>query len=146
MTPTLGRLLDIFEAGKVTAVGASEAEVSDLEGRYDVVLPPDFREYLLTLCPDGESTDDEFTDWWPISRIRNVVEEYDHGLGSTIVQGSADKWLFFADGFIWAWAWAICCAPDHYGQIIVFNDAPKIVANSFSDFVEIYASDYHSLI
>ena len=66
MTPTLGRLLDIFEAGKVTAVGASEAEVSDLEGRYDVVLPPDFREYLLTLCPDGESTDEEFTEWWPI--------------------------------------------------------------------------------
>lgn len=48
----------------------------DLEQRYDVVLPEDFRAYLLTAAPAEDHWDEEGGIWWSPARIRTIPKEY----------------------------------------------------------------------
>jgi len=127
---------------------ASEAKVAALEQRYHLTLPDDFRRYLLTACPEGENEwDTENTIWWPLHRIRNVPEEYEHPIQDERIAAAADKYLFFADYMIWCWAWAICCAdgPDR-GRVALIGGLPdRIVADNFDEFVDRYIRNWASV-
>jgi hypothetical protein len=132
------------DSGVVTGP-KTEAQIAALEARYDIVLPEDFREYLLNSCP-GERAwcfDDASTDWWPLGRIKVVEEELE---GPKIKEANRPYWryLFFADGYIWCWAWAICCdrGDADYGRIRVFGREPdRFVAESFAEFVDLHVTE-----
>jgi hypothetical protein len=83
----------------------SNDRIIDLEARYDIKLPPDFRTYLSESSPVRHNWDEEMGNWWPFSRIKNIPDEYD----SNFVPENAEKYLFFLDHCIWCWAWAISC-------------------------------------
>ena len=117
--------------------------VAALEERYGIALPTDFRTYLICGCPQNDpSWDNELTNWWPIDRIKNIPDEYNHDLTSSIIKDVADKSLFFADFSIWCWAWAICCDEgEHRGKVAVIGAGDRFVATSFNEFVERYIAD-----
>jgi len=120
--------------------------VVSLEQRYDLILPPDFRDYLLFAAPRAdEGMDEEYVDWWPASRIKNIPDEYEHPVAEWL-RPSASGYLFFADLLVWCWAWAICCRGSEYGKVVVIGvERERFVADSFAAFVDLYLADAHAL-
>ncbi|MBN8810126.1 MULTISPECIES: hypothetical protein [unclassified Sphingomonas] len=120
----------------------AETAVLGLERRYGIVLPADFRAYLLYVAPKEDHWDDGDAIWWPPTRIRNIPEEYAHALDNPAVAAKAERCLFFADYMIWFWAWIICCEEgEDYGRIAVIAAGERWVADSFTDFVKAYVAD-----
>jgi len=132
-----------LQARTPTELLTAEQSVRALERRYALTLPDDFRAYLLHVAPkDQEEWDDENVLWWPAERIKNVPDEYACGLAKPFVSWE-NSTLFFMDYAIWCWAWAICCSDDeHRGKVLVVGmECDKVVANSFSEFVDMYLRD-----
>jgi hypothetical protein len=134
----------------VDCMPASRADVQALERRYGVVLPDDFRTYLLEALPAcGGNMDDAMTTWWEIELIKNIPDEYanspygPHQLNNAEVAAEQDVYLFFADCCIWCAAWAINCGGGVNRGRIVLIDGVKdgFVADSFSEFVGYYLRD-----
>lgn len=126
--------------------GAPEAEIAALENRYRVSLPHEFREYLKLGAPKKENWDAEDGNWWPIERIKNVPDEYDHPV-SEVIRRNAPQHLIFLDYSIWACAWAISCADDETRGRVAIIDGLRdgYVADSFGEFVERYTTDWLSI-
>lgn len=131
---------------EIKCLRTPEGEIAALENRYGIKLPPDFRLYLQESAPADENWDAEDGNWWPVRRIQNVPEEYDHAVGGLIARNAA-KHLFFLDYSIWAWAWAISCADDNTrGKVALIGGQPDgYVANSFGEFVERYTTDWMAI-
>ncbi|KQM61307.1 MULTISPECIES: SMI1/KNR4 family protein [unclassified Sphingomonas] len=124
----------------------SSVAVAALAERYDATLPADFQAYLLHGCPVAEETmDHELGTWWPLERIRNLLDE--DGCGSDPeLPGEGARYLLFADHLMWCWAWAISCEPGAtYGHVVRVSDTIGTVAVSFTDFVERYTTDWQSI-
>ena len=118
-----------------------------LEGRYCLTLPDDFRQYLALSSPINEAWDSENTTWWHFERIKSVQDELPDEPERFMSERSG-KFLFFADHCIWCWAWAISCADDEtHGKVAVIGGpgGDRLVADSFSDFVQRYISDLYSV-
>lgn len=123
---------------------SKENTILSLEEKYDIILPQDFRQYLLKSCPepDCDDMDDNGVCWWPLNRIKNIPDELEGNSYKLKVIGDIAKHLFFADYLIWCWAWAICCEPGkNYRRIVYVGGDNKIIANSFSEFVDIYIKE-----
>lgn len=125
-------------------VGSTEADISRLEARVGVRLPDDFRTYLLTSAPNSQHLlDDNLTGWWNADEIKSIPEEYPHGLKNPAVAEKPGSFLFFADHCMWCWAWVIGCGGDeHHGKVAIIDGLnDRFVANSFSEFVDLYVAD-----
>jgi hypothetical protein len=127
-------------------VGDADRRVAELERRYGVSLPEDFRLYLLDCAPRGESMSDSGTTWWPIDRIRNIPDECGPDTPSEdrnpVIDSEEDRYLIFADCLVWCYAWAICCSDgEHRGKVALVGDPDQFVADSFSQFVELELND-----
>jgi hypothetical protein len=124
---------------KISTGPLDETLIGDLEAKYQLRLPDDFREYLRYSCPTTDQYDVEGTTWWPLSRIKTINEEYEHKITDPNIERDAPKYLFFADAMIWCWAWAIACGNDgRSGNVVVISGRDRIVATTFSEFVDIY--------
>jgi hypothetical protein len=132
---------------EVIGAGQPETAILALEQRFQVRLPEDFRRYLLTSAPHEDFWDEEHTIWWPLGRIRNIPEEYEHAISHPRIAAAASQYLFFADYSIWCWAWAISCTDDEdRGRVaLIGSDPDHFVANSFTDFVERYTRSFESV-
>jgi len=130
------------EAGVATRC-ASETEIVELETRYGVSLPNDFRSYLAHGVPIADNWDAEDGNWWPLTQIKNIPDEYQHVVAEPIASHAA-KHLFFLDHLQWCWAWAISCVPDEtFGRVALIGGHSEVyVADSFTDFVEQYISSW----
>src|SRR5262249_52047128 len=123
--------------------------------RYRVGLPTDFRAYLLhvdgmsTFWPD--SRDKEGYSFWSLARVKSVPEEaIKHSSGHEWSRFPRSESLFvFADYLDWSWTYAIrlLAAPSESGRIFIIGkqETPIQVAESFSDFVELYLVDSPTL-
>ena len=125
---------------------SAEAAVRDLERKYGLALPEDFRDYLLNCAPREIVNDDEFTFWWPPGEIRNIPDEYQQPIRNPRIAAKAPSYLFFADYSIWCCAWAICCedGPDR-GKVMVVGETDHFVADSFTAFIQAYVADPNSV-
>ena len=132
---------------KIDTVELTEGSVGRLEQRYGVRFPDDFRDYLLHSCPkDDFFCEETMTTWWPLHRLKNIVEEYEHKVPDTTIAKDAAKYIFFADYLIWCWAWAIDCGDDeNRGRVVVISGRDRFVADSFGRFVDRYIEDQKQL-
>lgn len=131
-----------YEGDHPKPMAAAEIAVRDLEQRYGITLPNDFRTYLLTVAPDREHWDGGDANWWPLSRIRNVPEQNQYPLDNPDVTARAQRCVYFADYMIWCWAWVICCEEgEFYGKVAVIGSDDRWVADNFTDFVHHYIAD-----
>jgi hypothetical protein len=83
------------EAGIATE-GRSDEHIEALVRRYDLQMPDDFRRYLISSSPIAENWDDEMGNWWPLERLKNIPDEYEHEIPSFIPE-QGRKFLFFLD-------------------------------------------------
>ena len=125
----------------------TEADVIGVETRYEIRFPKDFRDYLLygmTTGRDGLDLHD--SSWWSLAELKNLPEENEYEITNPMLAKTAKQSVFFADYLIWCWAWAINCAEgENYGRIFVVSDDERIVADSFSEFVERYINDVYNV-
>ena len=132
---------------RIITTEQSEEIVRNLEQKYSITLPDDFREYLGLCCPKDDHCYDEEISWWPMDRIKNIVEEYKHEVTERTIAQHAEKYIFFADYAIWCWAWAIACGKDeNWGRVVVISGRDRFVADSFSEFVDRYIDDPRQLL
>lgn len=127
-------------------IAHGEREVASLEAHYGLVLPTDFRAYLLHACStlDDGGQMDEWNAWWGLERIRSILEECDDQSPMSLA-ADPHKTLIFADHLIWCWAWAVCCdGGQNHGRIMVIGP-DRWVADSFAEFVDRYVADEQSL-
>ena len=124
----------------------AERRVADLEQRYGISIPEDFRLYLLNTAPSGYYMDDIGTTWWTLAEIKNIPDECSkEALGdhrNPDIADEEDRYLVFADFLIWCYAWAICCSDgEHRGKIALITGGDRFVADSFAQFVEMELND-----
>jgi SMI1/KNR4 family protein SUKH-1 len=130
------------------APGNSEQTIREFESRKNVIFPPDFREYLLSvngmLQAGGYDCDPNGFAFWPLSFIKSVREEsLNHSSSLPEVQ-DLDEHFVFVDYLQWCWAYAIRLTPrpSDGGQVIhVGKLHPKVIASSFTEFVDLYLGD-----
>jgi SMI1 / KNR4 family (SUKH-1) len=133
--------------GHVKTTNHTESEVAALESKYGIRIPDDFREYLLASCSADEDLWDGFVGWWPLERIKNIPDELPNEAENPQVAANAKTYLFFADYSIWCWAWAIACGDDeNRGRVAVISGHDRFVADSFSDFVDLYIINQDRLV
>jgi len=129
----------------IRAAGASDEAIVALEGRYDLVVPEDFRAYLRDTVPAADNWDEEMGNWWPVARLRTLPEEYPHPVDLPL-PNDGRRFLFFLDHCVWCWAWAISCEDDETrGQVMLIGGNDRIVAHSFTEFVARYTADWMSV-
>lgn len=120
--------------------GTTLEAVRLFEDSHRVVVPDDFREYLLRLngvAQFGSGVDPNGFAFWPLRQIRAVAqEEYPPGVQTT-------GYFVFADYLGLSWAYAIQLRNDEVrGEVIhVGTLEPKVVAKSFDAFVHMYLAD-----
>src|SRR6266581_8352384 len=134
------------------ALGNPEGKVREFESRNGVILPPDFREYFLSVDGmaqvGGHDCDPTGFAFWPLARVISVVRECaEHSLPLREFP-DPDKHFVFADYLQWSWAYAIRLSEhvsDANQGIHVASLRPKVVANSFTEFVDLYLRDARAL-
>lgn len=126
----------------------AERRVAELEQRYGISIPEEFRLYLLTTAPSGYYMDEIGTAWWTLAEIKNIPDECGKEAfgdrGDPVIAAEEDRYLVFADFLVWCYAWAICCADgEHRGKIAVITGGggDRFVAHSFAQFVEMELND-----
>jgi hypothetical protein len=132
--------------------GNPETKVREFESRNRVVLPPDFREYLLSVDGmaqvGGNDCDPTGFAFWPLACVKSVPEECTkHSLRLPEVP-DPDRYFIFADYLQWSWAYAIHLSnlPSGPNPVIhVGTIRPRVVAGSFTEFVDLYLRDAREL-
>lgn len=124
----------------------AQACVEELERRYALRLPEDFRDYLTHASPSQTYWDHIGTQWWTINEIKNIPDECPDGpVGgpNPEIEAERDYYLVFADFLIWCYAWAICCSDGpNRGRVALIGGAPDgFVADSFREFVALELTD-----
>jgi hypothetical protein len=124
----------------------AERRVAELEQRYGISIPEDFRLYLLNAAPSGYYMDEIGTAWWTLADIRNIPDECSEDMlddqRNPAVVAEQKRYLVFADFLIWCYAWAICCSDgEHRGKIALIGAGDPFVAESFAHFVELELND-----
>lgn len=134
------------------APGNPVESVCEFESRNSVTLPADFRDYFLNVDgmvqSGGDDCDQGGFSFWPLARLRSVPEECaQHRLAAPGIE-SPDEYFVFADYLQWSWAYAIrlTSGPLEANPVIhVGTLRPRVVADSFSQFVDLYLRDAEEL-
>jgi hypothetical protein len=134
------------------APGNPEARLQEFERHNSVILPPDLRDYFLSVDGmvqvGGHDCDPTGFAFWPLARVKGVAEECaEHSLAIPEV-ADPDRYFVFADYLQWSWAYAIYLSdrPSRPNPVIhVGTIRPKTVAASFAEFVDLYLRDAREL-
>jgi SMI1 / KNR4 family (SUKH-1) len=149
MQTASGHLIAYWKSSNILiAPGNSEEAIRKFESGNRVVLPPDFREYLLTvngmLQAEGNDSDPNGFAFWPLSFIKSVREER-VGQPPLLPEGqSPDEYFVFVDYLQWCWAYAIrlTSRQSDGGQVAhVGKLYPRVIAYSFTEFIDLYLRD-----
>jgi SMI1 / KNR4 family (SUKH-1) len=124
--------------------GVSETELKAFEHKYNVLLPDDLCNYFMSV--NGMSpgmSDDSLFRFWMLSEVKPVTEGAPEYAGPNYTT-APDSIFLFADYCIWSHAFGIHLSEQEQqlNTVYVIGFSPAIsIANSFSEFVDIYLTD-----
>lgn len=126
--------------------GVDDHAISVFEARYSVRLPLDIRLYFLHVngmsTQGGHDVDDNGFSFLPLTDVRTVAD-FSASMGWKLETSvGRDTAFVFVDYLQWSCAYAFETASPHSGAIYLLGfQEPKIVAPSFSKFIELYLAD-----
>jgi hypothetical protein len=129
------------EPPKPSPSGAAVA--AELEKRYGLRLPDDFKVYLMDAVPITDWMDYDGIIWWAPERIKSLPDECRARPGddplNPEIGAEASTYLVFADLLDWCNAYALCCSEGpNRGKVAIIREGPGgFVAASFSSFVRL---------
>lgn len=131
------------EGAAVLLPPAAEQEIISFEKNNKINIPLDFRSYLR--CVNGFDQycghqDARGFNFWPLQDIASLAG-YDGGRYK--FPGSSSKYFLFCDHLDFSWGYALSIdGSDHQVILVGTRDGrPKVVANSFTTFVDAYLND-----
>lgn len=136
--------------GLALANGNSEEALTEFESKNSVLLPSDMRHYFAAAngMPNnsGSDVDSNGFRFWALDQIRPLPSAgAEAGVPIPAVEDPS-RYFVFADYFDWSWAYAIDLGGGHVQRVIhVGTVEPKIVAQSFAEFVDLYVEDAREL-
>lgn len=124
--------------------------VAQLENRYGLRLPDDFRFYLIEALGVEEWSDHVGIGWYPIERIASLSEIPSEELPgpNPEVLAEPDQYLVFADYLDWCgYGYAICCSEGaRRGHVAMVHPSPgRFICRTFTTFVQLVAIDSRRL-
>jgi SMI1 / KNR4 family (SUKH-1) len=135
------------------AGGPCSAEaIASFEQRENVVMPADLRAYWRAL--DGmkpgpkaaRNVDGEGFSFWSLQRVTRLDRELAAYSPTTPGPEDAADFYAFADYLDWSWAYAIRLRGPESGRVLLIGTAaPRVVAATFMDFLELYLADAAAL-
>lgn len=138
------RLRQYWEEGEAPSLSppAPPAEVRALELSKGVALPNDFRNYLEQINGfDQQRTyqDERGFNFWPLEKLTTVADCDDPSFGFV---GDAG-YIMFCDYLDLSWVYALSARPGAHQVVLLGtrDGQPKVVADSFSQFVDRYLAD-----
>jgi hypothetical protein len=145
MADTISRLLVHWaDAGAQPAGGVTDEEIQAFEAKYSIRMPNDLRSYFLKvngMRPDWHCDQDSngFT-FLPLAKLRCLGTLAYDGSGA---EADSPRLFVFADYLTASWEYAIgLWSREREDNPVFLIDSPnKIVANSFSEFVDLYLID-----
>jgi len=116
--------------------GNSREAIRAFERREGVTLPDDFARYFEAV--DGmDHIDHEVFCFWPLERVEPAERNW----------GGPPGYLVFADFLINSTAYGLRVSGGTPGEVFVCADGgPKLVASTFTEFLEKYLSDPYSVV
>ena len=136
--------------GILNVRGATEGELAAFETRYDIVLPPDLRQYFATV--NGTVTgqygidDQDLLGFWHLDQVHTFAEE-SGALGDHDVE--ARRTFALADHSIWCFAFGIQLSNDRTAATPIVCDVStslQKVAGSFTEFISRYLRREESVL
>lgn len=134
------------------AKGCADDQIQQFEARYKVSLPDDMRDYFATvngmveaLCQDQ---DQNGFCYWPLKRVKTVIEVAKYLRNKSFVFRGAESFFVFSDYLSWCWGYAIRLSQNRSegnDVILLCCRNPIKIANSFSEFIELYLVDDEKL-
>jgi len=137
------------DAGLKIRPSVNSAAIRDFEIKHDVVLPADLRDYFLTVDGMEDDLDPGMNRFWPLAMVKLVNEE--------LKDIHPDRWAYpdcyiFADHCLWCLAWAIRLGKKQLEisepvfQVTGAEVPGRMIAPSFSDFVQMYLGNPDSVL
>ena len=133
------------------AAGCSEERLAGFEKERGAQLPADMRSYFgivngMRPGSPGDQDPQGFS-FWPLERVRWVPEELADRSPHSVSFPGSESFYAFADYLDWSWAYAIRLSQDTARNqvVLIGKDQPELVAESFSDFVDLYVVDSPAL-
>lgn len=153
MSITIEKLVSHWKnQGLALAKGNDEQALIEFEGKNFLRLPPDMRQYLaasngMPSLP-GSDVDSNGFRFWPLEQIRPLPAVCSEAGVPVPDVKDPDRYFVFADYLDWSWAYAIDLGGGGAGSqriIHVGTLEPKTVADSFTEFVDLYVQDARGL-
>lgn len=137
------------DAGLTIRPAAEPTTIRTFEAKHGVILPADLREYFLTVDGMEDELDPGTNRFWPLAMVKPVSQE--------LTDIHPDRWAYpncflFADHCIWCLAWAVRLGKDSLEisdpvfKITGDNVPGRMIALSFTAFVEMYLEDQYSVL
>ncbi|MEO6909138.1 MAG: SMI1/KNR4 family protein [Abditibacteriaceae bacterium] len=121
--------------------GASKSQLEELQSKYQIILPDDFKEYLLSISWSKDyDSDDQTISFRTINRINEEAFVYRYS--------DTENYLAFADFLISSHEYGIKLQ-SHSSTTPVFllwNHTVIQIASSFTEFLERYLLDDENLL
>ena len=136
--------------------GVAQTSLESFESKYDITLPGDFRDYFSTIDGMEEGCwDNEMIRFWQLHCVKSVPEALSHFAGvpdySRIARrlSEASSYFVFADFLIWSHVYAIKLGsrrPDRNQILWICGSKHHLIAESFSDFLQMYLENSDSIL
>lgn len=149
--PTLWQRLSVMwrDAGLMIRPAVDSMAIRQFESKYRVTLPADIREYFSTVDGMEDDLDPGSNRFWPLAIVKPVSEE--------LTEHHADRWAYpdcfvFADHCIWCFAWAVRLGTERLDvsgpvfQVTGGGEPGRLIAHSFTEFVEMYLKDWRNVL
>lgn len=150
MKDLLNKLKNIWELnGNVPISKTKESEIQIFQIQKKLVLPEDLSQYFK-LLNGSNGCDLRMFEYYPFIHFKNVHEHLGNWNGipdySNIINTlpDSDMYFVFADYMFHMFTYAIKLnngGTENNEVIIISGDKFKIIANSFSEFIELYITD-----
>jgi hypothetical protein len=130
--------------------GVSEDRIAEFEHRHNVQMPVDFRCYFMTMNGSAGAYGYGMIRFWKLDEVKSIAEEIDNTLPTaSVIQAAylepiegAEHYFVFADFLHESQLYAIHLSlsqDDGVNQVVVLDgSAPIKVADTFSQFVDVY--------
>lgn len=133
--------------GLVVQPGVEAVDVQAFEAKYGVILPPDLRSYFEAANGSGVelTSDSAFCRFWPLEEVKLVEDQFPNLHPD---RSAYSGYFHFADHSVWMNAYAVRLSQPSGPVISVAGaaDTGRTIADSFTEFIEMYLSDPWSII